>query len=178
MARPPKVRCVEKIPPVRTFCPCGMRPECRVRQEGLERVQLTVDEMEAVRLKDLEGHEQAECADRMNISRGTFQRILTSAHWKVARALTEGLPLEISGGEYCLTKWHKVCLDCGHIWPVCRKAPEGKDRDVPCEVEDDEADQGFCPGCGGTNISTSSCRDLEQAGHEPCCSFEGPTCRS
>lgn len=168
MARPPKVRCVEKIPPVRTFCPCGMRPECRVRQEGLERVQLTVDEMEAVRLKDLEGNEQAEFADRMNISRGTFQRILTSAHAKVAKVLTEGLPLEISGGEYCLTKSHNVCLDCGHTWRACCGSIQSEGEDAECETCDDGADLGSCPECGGKNISRSSCKDLEQVGDEPC----------
>lgn len=37
------------------------------------------EELEAIRLKDLEGFEQEECADRMQVSRPTFQRILLSA---------------------------------------------------------------------------------------------------
>ncbi len=159
MARPPKVRCVEMIPPVRVFGPCNDQPEWHAALEDDGRVELTVDEIEAIRLKDLEGYEQAECANRMNISRGTFQRILVSAHWKVAKALTEGLSLEISGGEYCLTKRSEVCLDCGHTWPVCRKDPQDEDDSV----------RSSCPKCGGTSISKSDCRASRQAGKGVCC---------
>jgi len=49
---------------------------------ALEEVQLSVEEAEAIRLKDLEGLEQEEGAERMNISRPTFQRVLASARQK------------------------------------------------------------------------------------------------
>ena len=61
---------------------------------------LTVDEFEAVRLKDLEGLEQCECAARMEISQPTFHRLVVSARKKVADALTNGKTIKIEGGDY------------------------------------------------------------------------------
>ncbi len=60
------------VPEVTYFKPAG------VPMRLLEEVWLSVDEAEAIRLKDLEGLEQEEGADRMGISRPTFQRILVS----------------------------------------------------------------------------------------------------
>jgi predicted DNA-binding protein (UPF0251 family) len=64
----------------------------------LEQVNLSFDELEAIRLADLEGmyHEQA--AEKMNISRQTFGRIIESAHRKIADALVNGKALAIEGG--------------------------------------------------------------------------------
>lgn len=45
----------------------------------LDEVALAVEELEAIRLKDLEELERSPAAERMNISRPTFQRILVSA---------------------------------------------------------------------------------------------------
>ncbi len=61
----------------------------------LEEVDLAADELEAVRLCDLKDLNQAEAAKKMNISQSTFQRILTSAHKKIAQALTEGKAIKI-----------------------------------------------------------------------------------
>ena len=63
-------------------------------------VVLTVDEYEAVRLKDLEGLDQAECAAMMEISQPTFHRLVTSARKKIADALTHGKTIRIEGGHY------------------------------------------------------------------------------
>lgn len=56
---------------------------------------LSLDELETIRLADHEGlyHEQA--AERMNISRPTFGRILGEARRKVAEALIDGKALRI-----------------------------------------------------------------------------------
>ena len=61
-----------------------------------------------MRLKDLEGLEQEECAGRMEISRQTFQRVLASARRKIACALLTGKALRIEGGNYELAQ---CCLD-------------------------------------------------------------------
>jgi predicted DNA-binding protein (UPF0251 family) len=61
---------------------------------------LTIDEFEAVRLKDLEGLDQSECAARMEISQPTFHRLVISARRKVADALTHGKSIRIAGGHY------------------------------------------------------------------------------
>ena len=63
---------------------------------------LSVEELESLRLCDLEGLEQEEAAEKMEISRGTLQRILYSARRQVAKALIEGYPLEIGGGNYTI----------------------------------------------------------------------------
>jgi len=61
---------------------------------------LSIDEFEAVRLKDLEGHDQSECAAMMDISQPTFHRLVVSARRKVADALTHGKTIKIQGGHY------------------------------------------------------------------------------
>jgi predicted DNA-binding protein (UPF0251 family) len=65
---------------------------------ALEQVGLTVDELEAIRLADLEGLYQEAAAEQMNVSRQTFGRILEAAHRKVADALVNGKALSIEGG--------------------------------------------------------------------------------
>ena len=56
----------------------------------LEQIKLQRDELEVLRLCDLDGLVQEEAGTRMGISRGTVQRLLASARKKVARALVEG----------------------------------------------------------------------------------------
>jgi predicted DNA-binding protein (UPF0251 family)/predicted Fe-Mo cluster-binding NifX family protein len=66
----------------------------------LEENCLSFEEIEAVRLRDLEHLEQAECAGKMNISRSTFQRVLASARLKIADSLLVGKALRVEGGNY------------------------------------------------------------------------------
>ena len=61
---------------------------------------LTIEEIEAIRLCDLEKYEQNVACEKMNVSRGTFQRILYKAHEKIAKALITGENIKISGGDY------------------------------------------------------------------------------
>ncbi|TYP57594.1 DUF134 domain-containing protein [Thermosediminibacter litoriperuensis] len=114
MPRPPKWRRVEFLPDVTYFKPAGVP----LRQ--LEEVVLTVEELEAVRLKDLEGLEQEECADKMGISRPTFFRIINSARSKVADALVKGKAIRIEGGNFQFSR-HVKCLKCGHVWEETQK---------------------------------------------------------
>ncbi len=62
---------------------------------GLKTIDLEADELEAMRLKNLENLNQEECAKKMNISTSTFQRILSSAYKKVSKTLVEGLAIKI-----------------------------------------------------------------------------------
>jgi len=64
----------------------------------LEEVNLTLDELEAVRLADLEGLYQEDAAKKMNISRQTFGNIINSAHKKIADVLLNAKALKIEGG--------------------------------------------------------------------------------
>jgi predicted DNA-binding protein (UPF0251 family) len=61
----------------------------------LEIVELTTEEVEALRLKNIEDLEQEDAAGKMNTSRSTFQRILSSANKKVAAALIQGKAIKI-----------------------------------------------------------------------------------
>jgi len=94
MSRPIKWRRVAFIPEVTYFKPAGI--PLRV----LDEVRLTVEEAEAIRLKDLEGLEQEPGAEKMNISRPTFQRVLSSARQKIAGALLNGKAIRIEGGNF------------------------------------------------------------------------------
>jgi predicted DNA-binding protein (UPF0251 family)/predicted Fe-Mo cluster-binding NifX family protein len=85
---------VNALPGVRFFKPQG------IPARELEEVYLTFEGYEALRLADLEGLLQDEAADRMQISRQTFGRILMEARRAVAEAIVRGLVLRIEGGEY------------------------------------------------------------------------------
>jgi predicted DNA-binding protein (UPF0251 family) len=81
--------------PVHTF----YKPQ-GVPLEGLKGLTLTVEGLEALRLSDADGMEQAEAAEIMRVSRPTFSRILAEARGIVARALSSGWALHIEGGHY------------------------------------------------------------------------------
>lgn len=68
--------------------------------DGLRRISLLYEELEALRLADLQGLTQAEAAARMGVSRSSFQRTVARARAQVARALVEGLALQIEGGTF------------------------------------------------------------------------------
>ncbi len=89
MARPIKPRRVLFDPDVVYFKPRA------VPLSILEEVDLTIDELEALRLCDLKDLEQKGAAKKMKVSQSTLQRILTSARKKVAEALTEGKAIKI-----------------------------------------------------------------------------------
>jgi uncharacterized protein len=65
--------------------------------EGLRQVLLLPDELEALRLAHLEGLSQSDAAERMGVSRSTFQRTLERAHRQVSLALVEGQALLLEG---------------------------------------------------------------------------------
>ena len=76
-----------------------------------ESVRLAVEELEALRLCDLENLDQDEAAERMNVSRGTLQRTLYDARRKSAEALCAGKTILIGGGNYELSGRRCGCKD-------------------------------------------------------------------
>jgi predicted DNA-binding protein (UPF0251 family) len=61
----------------------------------LDKVELLKEELEALRLKNIENLNQCECAKKMQTSQSTFQRILSSAYKKVSSALVNGDAIKI-----------------------------------------------------------------------------------
>jgi len=112
MSRPVKLRCVAQLPGAGFFRPVG------IPANVLQGVCLSVEEVESIRLKDLEGLEQEECAQRMHISRPTFHRILESARGKLADALINGKAIQIEGGNFSLPQSRFRCNNDGHEWNV------------------------------------------------------------
>ncbi len=94
MPRPRICRRVGAEPDVTYFKPAG------IPVKELDEIVLTVDELEALRLKDLLGLDQEKAARKMGISQPTFFRLLDSAHKKVADAITIGKAIKIEGGNY------------------------------------------------------------------------------
>ena len=92
MPRPRHCRRVGHLPQVNFYKPRG------IPLAVLQHITLTVDELEAIHLADLQGLYQEQAAEKMNISRQTFGRILESAHKKIADALVNGKALLIEGG--------------------------------------------------------------------------------
>jgi len=89
MPRPRKCRRIRWRGTVMYFKPQG------IPMRFLEEVDLTLEEIEAIRLKDFLNLEQIEAAKRMDTSQSTFQRILTSARQKIAKGIIEGKALKI-----------------------------------------------------------------------------------
>ena len=112
---------------------------------------MTLDELESLRLADLEGLYHEEAAQRMNVSRQTFGRIIESARRKAAQALVVGKAIRIEGGEVVMTSMRKFrCSECQHDWEV----PHGTGR--PAE----------CPACKSKNIHRAEeDRGYARAGH-------------
>lgn len=133
MPRPVKPRWVQFFPQVTYFKPAG------VPLSTLDEVSLGVDELEAIRLKDLIGLEQEECARQMRVAQSTFQRVLTSARQKIASALVEGKAIKIEGGHYRFSGSFQVCRDCGARWAV----------------EPSQVNASACPKCGSKRLDAA-----------------------
>ena len=123
MARPPRCRYVNQLPGSTYFKPRG------VPMSQLDEIVVTVDELEALRLADLDGLYQEQAARQMKVSRQTFGRIVSSARRKVAKALVEGAALKIDGGEFETSEVRSFeCVDCGNEW----RLPFGTGRPTGC----------------------------------------------
>lgn len=89
---------------------------------------MTVDEFEAIRLIDLEGLTQEECAERMAVARTTAQAIYNSARVKLAECLVKGMELSISGGDYVLCEGEHHGCGCVHCHKRrCQSRDEGNE---------------------------------------------------
>jgi len=89
MVRPKLTRKVGFNPNILYYKPRG------VPLSELECVELSCEEVEALRLKNVKNLNQTQCAKKMNTSQSTFQRIINSAYKKVSQALIDGKAISI-----------------------------------------------------------------------------------
>ncbi len=120
-----------------------------------KRLNLAVEEAEALRLKDIEGLEQEECAQRNETCHArTFARVLGAARHKTADALLNGKAIRIEGGNFETTVRRYRCIN-GHRWDVPSK-------DATAE------EGGSCPTCENPAIVPAiphiSCRGRGRKG--------------
>ncbi len=132
MPRPRKRRRVWHEPLPVVFKPVG------VPLHKLKTITLLHEELEALRLVDLNELYQEEAAQQMNVSRSTLQRIVNEARSKVVQALTEGAAIQIEGGTFRVATRYWYCSDCSHVWEVEHGSGQGK----PVQ----------CPACGSPSI--------------------------
>ncbi len=110
MPRPRKWRRVCGLPESNLFGPLN------AAEIGHEII-MSVEEYETIRLMDLDGMSQEECAERMNVARTTVQRIYSDARRKLAESLVNGNVLRIVGGAYKLCDESEQLQGCG----ICHK---------------------------------------------------------
>ena len=89
MTRPKKDRCLKFNPEVLYFKPRG------IPLVVLEEEELFGDELEALKLHDVDGLDHTQAAKKMNISQPTFGRILNKAYKKIATAIIKGRAIKI-----------------------------------------------------------------------------------
>ena len=126
MSRPCCPRRIGFTPDATYFKPAGV--PLRVLEEAV----VTLDEVEALRLADLNGFYQEQAAEQMKVSRATFARIVEVARKKVADALINGKALRIEGGTVIVKKGgdcrQRRGRCCRHRCHNQKKQPETKGK--------------------------------------------------
>lgn len=119
MGRSAKARRVCIMPRYARFAPQPDEAKVPVRME--------VEDYECIRLMDYLGMTQEECAEQMGVARTTVQAIYMRARRRLAGALVEGRPLEITGGNFelcpradhaCGRRCHKTLSDISTVLPT------------------------------------------------------------
>ena len=145
MSRPRCCRQIACMPQCVLFKPSG------IPASFLEEITLALDELEALRLADLDGLYHEAAAERMKVSRQTFGRTLEVARRKVAQVLVQGKALRIEGGEVAIGEMRTFqCQECRRQW----EAPFGGGRPAAC------------PSCKSANIHRS---EEEEGVPRKCC---------
>ncbi|MDD3045189.1 MAG: DUF134 domain-containing protein [Candidatus Delongbacteria bacterium] len=142
MPRPQKNRLIKEPPVFTEFKAVG------VPGRVMDKVVLSLDEYEALRLSDFEGMSQEEAADEMEISRPTFTRLIETSRKKICEMLVNGKMLVIDGGNIHFRQNLIKCRNCGHMFNI--------------NIEDDIK---RCPSCGSGELMNLA----GGFGHGRCC---------
>jgi predicted DNA-binding protein (UPF0251 family) len=127
MARPRKFRRISEKSKIQCF-----KPE-NEDLDSIPYIEITIDEFEAIRLRDYHDIQQKKSAEIMDISQPTFHRTLTSARKKIAKALIEGNTIIIVGGDQITGKKIYKCNICSFEWSSPKK---DYDKCLECQSED------------------------------------------
>ncbi|MBN2073746.1 MAG: DUF134 domain-containing protein [Actinobacteria bacterium] len=136
-ARPKLDKIIKTIPLYVYYKPEG------VSMDKLGEVNLTIEELEALNLKDRQMLNQVDCAGRMGISRSTFQRLLKSARGKMISAIIEGKAIKFEGGNY-ISGEHittRTCLKGTYHFKIRREDLAENDQEY-------KLSKIRCPACG------------------------------
>ena len=128
MARPHRPRQVACLPRTSLFKPVG------VPARDLEHLVLKIDELEAMRLVDLEGLSHEQAAQSLGVSRQTVGRLLEQGRRIVTEALLKARTLGIEGGTFEVAP-APPCRGCGQSHVL-----------APGELP------GTCPACAGPGL--------------------------
>ena len=115
-----------------------------IRNDELEEIKLTKEEMEAINLKDIKGYNKKECSKRMGISKKNFQQLVEDARKKILIALIEGKSIKITVEEVEEEDLQDLkvckfrCAICGYIYYVNYEY-----QDI------------VCPKCNSTKVMSS-----------------------
>ncbi|PLX69455.1 MAG: hypothetical protein C0603_00570 [Denitrovibrio sp.] len=124
MARPPKKRYVKHRLSYKEFGPLDI--EVDIEDES-KVVSLTADQLEAMRLADLEGMSHNDAAEFMKVSRQTFGRIIEQARQSVTLALINGKVLKVECDSNIEFIDREVkCIECGCEWMLAGDKSEKK----------------------------------------------------
>lgn len=136
-ARPVLDKIVNTIPLFVYYKPHG------VSLDKLDELILTLEEIEALNLKDRQDLDQKDAARVMGISRSTFQRILKSARKKVITAIVEGKAIKFEGGNYIPDKdiIKTRCLKGNYHYRI-------RKEDLKQENQGYKVSKIKCPECG------------------------------
>lgn len=117
IARPSKKRCICSKPLHTCFAPVN----CVTTQT----VTIGYDEYEVIRQIDYAHLSQAQCAEKMGVSRATVARMYDRARSTIAEAIIEGKQLRIRGGEV------EVCTalkpECVNVSFCCHKMNDSEE---------------------------------------------------
>jgi len=136
MPRPRIFRRISENPQIRCFKPEGEN------LDALKPIEVTLDEFEAIRLRDYHDIQQKKSAEIMGVSQPTFHRILSSARKKISNALIEGNMIIIVGEEHTACKKGYTCNVCGFEWSNPKRkygeCPDCKSENISMAVEEEE----------------------------------------